>query len=144
MLLLLQKSICGSGSRTGAILLHQQRHRSVARSQGVLPEKACRSTRPRSARMMSHPRRYLRVIHSMLRRRKINKRKSILNNSLDRTDPYTHSSVLDSSFAVAASVAQPACVLFDLFVCVCVGACFLTSQILRVPLRETRHGRKTR
>ena len=143
MLLLLQKSICGSGSRTGAILFLQQRHRSVARSQGILPEKACRSTRPRSARMMSHPRRYLRVIHSMLRRRRILKGRAILHNSLDRTDPCTHSSWLDSSFAVAASVAQHACVLRIIRVCVCVGACFLTSQILINPLRERRHGRKT-
>ena len=117
MLLLLQKSICGSGSRTGAILFHKQRHRSVARSQGILPEMACRSTRPRSARMMSHPPRYLRVIRSILRRRTIFKRRAMLHNSLDRTDPCTHSSWLDSSFAMAASVAQPACVLRIIRVC---------------------------
>ena len=119
LLLLLQRSICGSGSSTGAILFHKQRHRSVARSQGILPEKACRSTRPRSARMMSHPRRYLRVIRSMFRRRRIFKRRSISHNSLDRTDPCTHSSWLDSSFAVAASVAQHACVLRIIRVCLC-------------------------
>ena len=119
LLLLLQNSICGSGSRTGAILFHKQRHRNVARSQGILPEKACRSTRPRSARMLSFPRKYLRGIHSMLRRRRILKGRAILHNSLDRTDPCTHSSWLDSSFAVAASVAQHACVLRIIRVCLC-------------------------
>ena len=119
MLLLLQTSICESGSRTGAILFHQQRHRSVARSQGMLPEMACRSSRPRSARMMSHPPRYLRVIRSIFRRRTILKRRAMLHNSLDRTDPYTHSSWLDSSFAMAASVAQHACVLRIRRVCLC-------------------------
>ena len=119
MLLLLQKSICGSGSRTGAIIFHKQRHISVARSQGILPEMACRSTRPRSARMMSHPPTYLRVIRSILKRRTILKTRAMLHNSLDRTDPYTHSSWLDSSFAMAASVAQPACVLRIIRVCSC-------------------------
>ena len=61
------------------------------------------------------------MIHSILRRRRILKRRALLHNSLDRTDPYTHSSWLDNSFAVAASVAQPACVFHDLFVCVFVS-----------------------
>ena len=119
LLLLLQRSICGSGSRTGAIIFHQQRRRSVATSQGILPEMGCRSTRPRIARMMSHPPRYLRVIRSIHISRTILKSRAMLHNSLDRTDPCTHSSLLNSSFAVAASVAQPACFLRIIPVCLC-------------------------
>ena len=118
-MLLLQRSICGSVSSTGAILFLPQMHRSVARFQGILPDMACRSKGPRSARMMSHPQMYLRVIRSMLRRRRILKGRAILHNSLDRTDRCTHSSWLDSSFAVAASVAQHACVLSIIRVCLC-------------------------
>ena len=138
MLLLLQKSISGSGSgsKTGAILFHQQRPRNVARSQRILPEQACRSTRPRSARMMSHPRRYLRVIRNMLKRKRISKRRAILHNSLNRTDPYTHSSWLDSSFAMAASVAQPACVLRIIRVCSC--RCLRIIRCLRVVRERDR------